>query len=67
MKNPVAKHFNKFNRASTHVDRKKQSKRNPALDDLYRCYKCGCYTEWLAPDARCGNCTEYTPDDIRGE
>ena len=67
MKNPVAKNMNKFNRANTYVDRKKESKRNPELEGIYQCYKCGTYSEWLAPDGRCGDCTEYTPDDIRGE
>jgi len=67
MKNPVAKHFNKFNRAETHLDRKKESKRNPALESLLECYECGTITEWLAPDSRCGDCTRYTPEEIRGE
>ena len=66
MKNPVAKHFNKFNRASTHLDRKKESKRNPGLDGIVECYTCGKMTDWLAPDSRCGNCTESLPDNING-
>lgn len=67
MKNPVAKNFNKFNRAATHVDRKKESKRNPALEGIYQCYQCDKYTDWLAPDSRCGDCTRYTPEEIMGE
>tara|TARA_E500000331_G_scaffold219328_1_gene210238 strand:- start:610 stop:801 length:192 start_codon:yes stop_codon:yes gene_type:complete len=30
MKNPVAKHSRKFNKAVVHTDRKKESKRNPS-------------------------------------
>lgn len=33
MKNPVAKYMNKFNKASTHTDKKKQSKLEPTIDD----------------------------------
>lgn len=35
--NPVAKHSSKFNRPSTHVDRKKESKKRGQFskDDLY--------------------------------
>jgi len=64
MRNPVAKHFNKFNRASTHVDRKKQSARNPELDPILMCYECGTFTEWLASDSRCGECTQYRPEEL---
>lgn len=67
MRNPVAKHFNKFNRASTHVDRKKESKRNPTDDEIVRCYECDKLTYWLAPDSRCEDCTRYTPEEIIGE
>lgn len=31
------------------------------------CYKCDVETTWLAPDGRCGDCTGYTPEEIRGE
>lgn len=31
------------------------------------CYKCDVETLWLAPDGRCGDCTGYTPEEIRGE
>lgn len=31
------------------------------------CYRCGVHTTWLAPDSRCGKCTNYTPVEIRGE
>jgi hypothetical protein len=30
------------------------------------CYQCDKETEWLAPDSRCGDCTRFTPDEIRG-
>lgn len=32
-----------------------------------KCYQCEEQTEWLAPDSRCGKCTRYTPEEIRGE
>lgn len=53
--NPVAKHFNKFNRASTHVDRKKQSVRNPELDPIQECL-CGNLVEWLDVNGYCDKC-----------
>ena len=31
------------------------------------CYKCDVETTWIAPDGRCGDCTGYTPEEIRGE
>ena len=31
------------------------------------CYQCGTTTAWLAPDSRCGRCTNWTPEEIRGE
>ena len=31
------------------------------------CYECGKFVNWLAPDSRCGDCTRFTPDEIRGE
>ena len=38
--------------------------------DIYhskkRCYQCDVKTLWLAPDSRCGACTRFTPDEIRG-
>ena len=34
MRNPVAKNINKFNKPSTHVDRKKESKKSPTLEDF---------------------------------
>jgi hypothetical protein len=58
MRNPVAKHFNKFNRASTHVDRKKQSVRNPELDPIQQCYYCGNLVEWLDNADICDRCIE---------
>ena len=30
------------------------------------CYQCDNPTAWLAPDSRCGDCTRYTPDEIKG-
>ena len=30
------------------------------------CYQCDKPTTWLAPDSRCGDCTRYTPEEIRG-
>ena len=35
--------------------------------DVMRCYQCDEEVNWLAPDARCGNCTRLTPEEIRGE
>ena len=29
------------------------------------CYQCDKETTWLAPDSRCGNCTRYTPEEIK--
>ncbi len=34
---------------------------------LKECYQCEQPTTWLAPDSRCGKCTRYTPEEIRGE
>ncbi len=31
------------------------------------CYQCDKFTGWLAPDSRCGECTRYTPEEIKGE
>jgi hypothetical protein len=31
------------------------------------CYQCDVGTSWLAPDGRCGDCTGYTPEQIRGD
>ena len=31
------------------------------------CYQCDAETTWLAPDSRCGKCTQFTPEEIRGE
>ena len=31
------------------------------------CYQCDHETAWLAPDGRCGACTSYSPEEIRGE
>jgi len=65
MRNPVAKHFNKFNRANTHVDRKKQSVRNPELDPIQECCKCGSLVEWLSSvDFNCDKCTDYRLEEI---
>lgn len=33
----------------------------------FSCYQCEEEVEWLAPDSRCGDCTGYTPEEIRGE
>lgn len=33
----------------------------------YECYQCEKPTDWLAPDSRCGECTRWTPEEIRGE
>ncbi len=33
----------------------------------YNCYQCDKPTNWLAPDSRCGDCTRYTPEEIRGD
>jgi len=33
----------------------------------YTCYQCDKPTNWLAPDSRCGDCTRYTVEEIRGE
>lgn len=33
----------------------------------YICYQCDKETNWLAPDSRCGDCTRWTPEEIRGE
>lgn len=33
----------------------------------FRCYECGEPTTWLAPDSRCGDCTRFTPAEIRGD
>lgn len=30
------------------------------------CYECGLPVKWLAPDSRCGNCTQVTVDEVRG-
>jgi hypothetical protein len=35
--------------------------------DIKECYQCENEVEWLAPDGRCGNCTGWTPEEIRGE
>ena len=32
-----------------------------------RCYQCDAATTWLAPDSRCGKCTHYTPEEVRGD
>lgn len=37
------------------------------MSNLYRCYQCDQETKWLAPDNRCGDCTRFTPEEIRGE
>ena len=37
------------------------------LPDIYYCYQCDKPTTWLAPDGRCGACTSYSPEEIRGE
>jgi len=34
---------------------------------VHTCYNCGKSVKWLAPDSRCGDCTRYTPEEIRGE
>jgi len=34
MKNPVAKYMNKFNKAATHVDKKKKERKEPTLEDF---------------------------------
>lgn len=31
------------------------------------CYQCDKEVQWLAPDSRCGECTRWTPEEIRGE
>lgn len=33
----------------------------------YTCCECGKKTAWLAPDTRCGACTDFTPEEIRGD
>lgn len=30
------------------------------------CYECGKPAKWLAPDSRCGNCTQVTVDEVCG-
>ena len=30
----------------------------------YICYACSEFVSWLAPDGRCGECTEYIPEEI---
>ena len=37
------------------------------LREVKYCYRCDEPTGWLAPDGRCGACTSYTPEEIRGE
>ena len=34
---------------------------------MLTCYRCERDTEWLAPDSRCGDCTNWTPEEITGE
>ena len=31
------------------------------------CYQCDKEVNWLAPDSRCGDCTRWTPEQVRGE
>lgn len=33
----------------------------------YLCFECYKPCNWLAPDSRCGECTRYTPAEIKGE
>jgi hypothetical protein len=33
----------------------------------YRCYQCMKPTNYLFGDARCGECTRLTPEEVRGE
>lgn len=40
---------------------------NGNKEELKECYQCEKEVYWLAPDSRCGNCTRYTPEQIRGE
>ena len=37
------------------------------LPEVHYCYQCDHETAWLAPDGRCGACTSYSPEEIRGE
>ncbi len=37
------------------------------VDTVLRCYQCDVKTTWLAPDGRCGQCTRYTPEEVRGD
>ena len=30
----------------------------------YICYACSMFVNWLAPDGRCGECTNYTPEEL---
>ena len=30
----------------------------------YICYACSMFVNWLAPDGRCGDCTNYTPEEV---
>jgi hypothetical protein len=31
------------------------------------CYQCEKEVKWLAPDSRCKDCTDWTPEEITGE
>lgn len=31
------------------------------------CYACGRTVSWLAPDGRCGRCTNMVPEEVTGE
>ena len=34
---------------------------------LPECYQCGKQVTYLFDDARCGDCTRLTPEEVRGE
>lgn len=49
------------------VDSKDSTGQTIVEDFTHSCYQCEKGTNWLAPDSRCGDCTRYTPKEIRGD
>lgn len=37
-----------------------------SYNEMLTCYQCGLKVQWLAPDSRCGKCTRFTPEEVKG-
>jgi len=55
-----------FKQALSNFDAAVAAITNYRKGDKKTCYQCEKEVDWLAPDSRCGDCTGYTVDEIRG-